>query len=82
MLAFSISVELILRNRLLNAVRGVEACNLAAQKPSATVQGVIADLQSSVNTQSSALIAPNALVIDRRMKGAPAGIGNATCATN
>eukprot|EP00171_Calliarthron_tuberculosum_P004960 IDg4960t1 len=62
--------ELILRNRLLNAARNVEACKLAIQKPALTVQGVIADLQSSVQTIANPLptLNSNAMLIDRNMR--------------
>jgi len=67
---------LILRNRLLNATRGVDACRLAIQKPSPTVQGVTADLQSAVQghvaSPSSHQIAGSsnvsALIVDRKYK--------------
>lgn len=60
----------LLKNRLLNACTGVEACRLARQKVAPTVMGVIADLQTSISTFNwSALIqnpSANALLTDRR----------------
>lgn len=42
--------ETILRHKLLNAGREVEACWLAYQEPTDTVQGAIADLYASLAT--------------------------------
>eukprot|EP00171_Calliarthron_tuberculosum_P000531 IDg531t1 len=63
--------DMMLRNRLLNACEGVEACRLARQKVAATVQGVIDDLYSSAATHVSQenkhrSTQPEALIVDRR----------------
>lgn len=61
--------EIILRNKLLNAVRDVESCRLAYHKPAETVQGVISDLHASIaamkNSDSSSP-EPSAHLVDRR----------------
>lgn len=53
------------RFKLLNAVRDVEYCRLAYQKPAATIAGVIADLRASVSCASETLDAPKAFYTDR-----------------
>lgn len=60
--------DVIMRERLLNAVRDTPACGLAYKKPAPTVRGVVADLQASVATgvvvdQTNA---PMASYVDRR----------------
>lgn len=42
--------DVIMRDKLLNAVRETEVCRLAYLKPSPTLHGVISDPQSSVAT--------------------------------
>lgn len=42
--------DTILKNKLLNSVKKVEACRLAYQKPAETLQGIISDLHASVAT--------------------------------
>ena len=57
-----------MKNKLLNAVKDVESCKLAYQKPAATVSGVIADLYASVATEKTtpAAPAPAAFYTDRK----------------
>lgn len=58
--------ETILRNKLLNSVRDVEACRLAYHKPADTVQGVISDLHASLATLKIENPAPSAHFVDRQ----------------
>ena len=44
--------DVIYRNKLLNAVSMIDCCRLACQKPSLLVEGVIADLFSSIATHN------------------------------
>lgn len=60
----------ILMNKLLNACEGVESCRLARQKPASTVEGIIADLYTSISTyQSPDLQIPSANLVDRHRRG-------------
>lgn len=65
--------EIILRNKILNGVKDVDACRLAYHKPAETVQGVISDLHASLatmDTQNRVLgtqLQPAAHFVDRRV---------------
>ena len=60
--------DIILSNKLLNAISDVEACRLAYQKPADTLQGIISDLHSSLATFYAKNInaTSNAFFIDRK----------------
>lgn len=76
--------EDIFMNKLLNAVKDVEACQLAYFKPTATVEGLISDLHSSlaIEPQPRQVPALDAHFVDRKYKGQRGRINyrkNATC---
>jgi len=48
--------DVLLKNKLLSACDGVEECRLARQKVAPTVEGVIADLHTSISTSASSSI--------------------------
>lgn len=59
--------DTIFKNKLLNAVKDVESCRLAYQKPAPSLQGIISDLHASIATASSAnTLEPTAFYIDRK----------------
>ena len=45
--------DVILKNKLLSACAGIDECRLARQKVASTVEGVIADLHTSISTAST-----------------------------
>lgn len=63
----------LLKNRILNACTGIEACRLSRQKVAPTLMGVVVDLQTSISTfqennkpSEIAEMQSSALVTDRR----------------
>lgn len=51
--------DIILKNKLLSACAGVEECRLARQKVAPTIEGVIADLHSSISTSTDSDAKPD-----------------------
>lgn len=59
------------KNKLLNAVKDVDACKLAYFKPAPTVEGLISDLHSSlaIDTPTKRPVGVDAHFVDRRYRG-------------
>ena len=58
--------DVIFRDRLLNAVSGIEACRIAKQKPTSTVEGIISDFQAAVATFVQEEKSSHAMIVDRK----------------
>lgn len=72
--------EVILRSKLLNAVKDVDVCKLAYFKPATDLSGIIADLHSSLGVApASTQPAPQAFFIDCKFKGTRRGTRPKTC---
>lgn len=76
--------EVFLKNKLLNAVKDIEACKLAYYKPADDLEGVIADLHSSLAAMPHATKPVlDAHFVDRKFRGdrrsRDRGINHRTC---